>query len=317
MRNMKRIVTAVLALALVLSLAACSGGTSLTFGTGGETGTYYAYGGTLAQYISGNTDVAVTAVVANGSKSNIEDLAAGDIQMAFVQSDVMSYAYAGKSLFESPVEGFSTVAAMYMEQVQIVTLNPAIKTVADLAGKTVSIGAAGSGVYFNAIDILGAYGLTESDIEPVYQSFGDSVESLQDGKIDAAFIVAGAPTNAVSSLATTNDVYLVSLDDEHIDALIETSPYYSKNVIEASVYGTDADATTVAIAAVIIVSDDVSEDAVYAMTKAVFDNLDTLAASHAKAAEASLEFASSITDVPYHPGAAKYFAEQGITVPTK
>ena len=319
MRNLKKLVTAILALILVLSLAACSGGAAanLTFGTGGESGTYYAYGGTLAQYVSSNTDVTVTAVTSSGSKANIEDLAAGDVQLGFVQSDVMSYAYAGKSLFETPVEGFSTVAAMYMEQVQIVTLDPEIKTVADLAGKSVSIGAAGSGVYFNAIDILGAYGLTEADIEPVYQSFGDSVESLQDGKIDAAFIVAGAPTNAVSSLATTNDVYLVSLDDEHIDALIETSPYYSKNVIAADVYGTPADATTVAIAAVIIVSDDISEDAVYQMTKAIFDNLDTIAASHAKASEASLEFAASITDVPYHPGAAKYFAEAGITVPTK
>lgn len=318
MRNMKRLVTAVLALALVLSLAACSGGgANWTFGTGGETGTYYAYGGTLAQYISGNTDVTVTAVTSNGSKSNIEDLAAGDIQMAFVQSDVMSYAYAGKSLFDAPVEGFSTVAAMYMEQVQIVTLDPEIKTVADLAGKCVSIGAAGSGVYFNALDILGAYGLSEADIEPVYQSFGDSVESLQDGKIDAAFIVAGAPTNAVTTLSTTNSVYLVSLDDAHIDSLVQASPYYSRSVIAADVYSTPEDATTVAIAAVIIAADDLKEDDVYAMTKAVFDNLDTIAASYAKAKEASLEFASSITDVPYHAGAAKYFAEQGITVPTK
>ncbi len=319
MRNMKKLVTAILALTLVLTMAACGGGAAanLTFGTGGETGTYYAYGGTLAQYVSSNTDVTVTAVTSNGSKANIEDLAAGDIQLGFVQSDVMSYAYAGKSLFEAPVEGFSTVAAMYMEQVQIVTLNPEIKTVADLKGKSVSIGAAGSGVYFNAIDILGTYGMTEADIEPVYQSFGDSVESLQDGKIDAAFIVAGAPTNAVTTLATTNDVYLVSLDDEHIASLIETSPYYSKNVIAADVYGTPEDVTTVAIAAVIIVADDVSEAAVYEMTKAIFDNLDTIAGSHAKAAEASIEFASSITDVPYHAGAAKYFAEAGITVPTK
>lgn len=317
MHNMKKILSAVLCLVLALSLVACGGATNLTFGTGGETGTYYAFGGALAQYVSGNTDVAVTAVTSNGSKANIEDIAAGDIQLGFVQSDVMSYAYAGTSLFEAPVEGFSVVSAMYMEQVQIVTLNPDIKTVADLAGKTVSIGAAGSGVYFNAIDVLGAYGLTEADIEPVYQAFGDSVESLQDGKIDAAFIVAGAPTNAVTTLSTTNDVYLVSLDDEHIDALIAQSPYYSKSVIAADVYGTPEDATTVAIAAVIIASDDVSEEAVYAMTKAIFDNLDTIEASHAKAAECSLEFAASITDVPYHPGAAQYYAEQGITVPTK
>ncbi len=317
MRKLKKIVTAALALVMTMSMTACAGGSNLTFGTGGETGTYYAYGGTLAQHVTGSTDVSITAVTSNGSKANIEDMTAGDIQLAFVQSDVMSYAYAGTNLFENKVEGFSTVAAMYMEQVQIVTLDPAIQTVADLKGKAVSIGATGSGVYFNAMDILGAYGMTEADITPVYQDFGNSVESLQDGKIDAAFIVAGAPTNAVSTLATTNDVHLVSLDQEHIDALIKTSPYYSPNTIAASVYETDNDATTVAIAAVIIAADSVSEDDVYAMTKAIFDNLDTLSGSHAKAKEASLEFASSITDVPYHAGAAKYFAEKGMEVPTK
>ena len=229
----------------------------------------------------------------------------------------MSYAYTGKSLFTEPVEGFSTVAAMYMEQVQIITLNPEIKTVADLEGKIVSIGALGSGVYFNAIDVLGVYGLSESDISPVYQSFGDSVESLQDGKIDAAFIVSGAPTNAVTSLATTNDVYLVSLDAAHIASLIEASPYYAEATIAADVYGTPEDVKTVAIAAVIIAADSVSEDAIYDMTSTIFENLGEISEQHAKGYEASLEFASSITDVPYHPGAAKYFAEKGFDVPVK
>lgn len=93
-------------------------------------------------------------------------------------------------------------------------------------------------MYFNALDILGAYDLTEEDITPQYQDFATSVDSLKDGKIDAAFIVAGAPTTAVVDLASGNDVYLVSLDDEHIDKLIASSPYYSKNVIAADVYGT-------------------------------------------------------------------------------
>ena len=318
MKKMKKILAAVLCLTLALTLCACGGGsTNLMFGTGGETGTYYAYGGVLSQYVSGKTDVSITAVTSGGSKANIEDIAAEANQLGFVQSDVMSYAYTGTNLFEEAVEGFSTVAAMYMEQVQIITLNPDIKTVADLEGKIVSIGALGSGVYFNAIDILGIYGLSESDIEPVYQSFGDSVESLQDGKIDAAFVVAGAPTNAVTSLATTNDVYLVSLDADHIADLIEVSPYYAEATIAADVYGTPEDATTVAIAAVIIAADTVSEDAIYAMTSTIFENLGEISEQHAKGYEASLEFASSITDVPYHPGAAKYFAEKGFDVPVK
>ncbi len=140
-------------------------------------------------------------------------------QLGFVQSDVMSYAYEGTNLFEgAPVTDFSTVAALYMEQVQIVTCDPDIKTVADLKGKTVSIGAAGSGVFFNAVDILNAYDLNyETDINAQYQDFGNSADALQDGKIDAAFVVAGAPTTAITTLATAKPTYLVGLDDEHID----------------------------------------------------------------------------------------------------
>ena len=209
---------------------------SLRFVTGGESGTYYAFGSVIAQHASNNAGVKVVGLVGNGSQANIQELADGTADFAFCQSDVMAYAYNGTNLFDAKVEGFSTVAALYMEQVQIVTTNPAIKTVADLAGKSVSIGAPGSGVYFNAIDVLGAYGLTESDIKPTYQSFGDSADALKNGQIDAAFIVAGAPTTAVTDLATTKDTYLVSLDDEHIDKLLESSDYYTKTVIAKDVY---------------------------------------------------------------------------------
>ncbi len=314
---MKKIISLLLIVCLAASLCACGASKGLTFTTGGDQGTYFGFGGVMAQKISEVTDTKVTAITSGGSKANIEALQAGDADFGFVQSDVMAYAYAGSRLFEETgaVGDFSTVAALYMEQVQIVTLNPDIKTVADLAGKNVSIGAAGSGVYFNAIDILGAYGLTEADIKPTYQSFGDSAEALQDGQIDAAFIVAGAPTTAVTSLAATNSVYLVSLDDEHIDALTASSPYYTRNVIPAAAYGLADDVTTVAVGAVVIARDKVSEKDVYNFLSGVFNNLDNLA--HDKAKELSLDFASSVTDVPYHPGAVKFFAEQGITVPGK
>ena len=263
-------------------------GKELTFTTGGSSGTYYAFGSVLAGQISGATDSKFTAVEGKGSQGNIELMDMEGADLGFVQSDVMAYAYNGTNLFAEfgAVDCFSTVAALYMEQVQIVTCDPSIKTVADLAGKNVSIGDSGSGVYFNALDILGAYGLTEEDINPTYQGFGDSAEALKDGKIDAAFVVAGAPTTAITELASGKDVYLVSLDDEHIDALMETSPYYSKAVISADTYGLESDTTTVAVGAVVIARDDVSEGDVYNF-------------------------------VSYHPGAAKYFAEKGLTVPTK
>ena len=175
----------------------------------------------------------------------------------------------GTNLFaeSGAVDSFSVAAALYMEQVQIVTTNPDIKTVEDLKGKTVSIGALGSGVYFNAVDVLGVYGIdAEKDITPVYQSFGDSAESLKDGKIDAAFIVAGAPTTAITDLATASSVYLVSIDDEHMDTLLASSPYYARSTISADTYGTPDDVQTVAVAAVVLVRDDVSADAVYKLS---------------------------------------------------
>ena len=325
---MKKILAMMLALAMVFALCACGGsdapassssaaaGTSLTFTTGGETGTYYGYGSVLAQYISNNTDLTVTAVTGNGSQANVEDMNAGSYQLGFCQSDVMSYAYTGTNLFaeKGKVDTFSTVAALYMEQVQIVTMNPDIKTVADLRGKTVSIGALGSGVYYNAIDVLGVYGMTEEDINPVYQGFGDSAESLKDGKIDAAFIVSGAPTTAITDLSTSGKVYIVSIEDSYIEKLIELSPYYSVATITADTYGMDADATTVAIAAVVLVRNDVGEQAVYDFVSTIFENKEAITEQHGKGAELDLDFASSITDVPYHSGAAKYFAEKGIEV---
>lgn len=306
-------------LTAVLLLPAAAGGArdTLMFGTGGDQGTYYGFGNVLAQRISSETDTQVVAVVSAGSQDNIEMMEMGSYQLGFVQTDVMSYAFDGTNLFaqNGAVTDFSTAAALYMEQVQIVTLNPEIRTVADLRGKTVSIGSSGSGVYYNALDILGAYGMTEADIRPTYQSFGDSVDSLQDGKIDAAFIVAGAPTVAVSTLATTQQIQLVSLDDAHIARLLERSPYYSPYTIPASVYGTAEDCRTVAVGAVIVVRNDVPEQAVYNIVSTIFNDREEIAKSHDKGRELDLAFASSVTTVPYHPGAARYFAEQGITVP--
>ncbi|WP_409968313.1 TAXI family TRAP transporter solute-binding subunit [Bengtsoniella intestinalis] len=288
----------------------------LTFSTGGDQGTYYGFGSVLAGQVSGATNTTVTAITSGGSAANIDALDMGDAQMAFCQSDVMAYAYDGIGTYADlgAVTGFSTVAALYLEEVQIVTCDPSITTVADLAGKNVSIGASGSGVYFNAIDILGAYGLTEDDINATYEDFGNSTDSLLDGKIDAAFVVAGAPTTSVTSLSTSKQVYLVSIEAEYIDALLAASPYYTAVTITADTYGLDEDASTVAVGAVVIARDDVADEAIYDFVSTIYNNPTT---DHAKGAALDLDFAASVTAVPYHAGAAAYFAEQGIEVATK
>ena len=150
---------------------------------------------------------------------------------------------------------------------------------------------------------------------PTYQDFGASADALQDGKIDAAFVVAGAPTVAITTLATAKDTYLVGLDDEHIAKLQESSPYYEEYIIPEGTYEGVPETKTVAVVATVIARDDVSEDDVYNICYTIFENMDNLA--HDKAGELDVEFASGVTAVPYHAGAAKYFAEKGFDVPTK
>ena len=314
---MKKLLSLVIALMLVFSCASALA--ELTFTTGGTAGTYYAFGGVLAQYISDHSDVQVTAVAGEGSAANIDMLDMGYAQLGFVQSDVAYYAANGIRFEQyegNPVTSFTALAALYNETVQLVTCDPEIKSMDDLRGKNVSIGAAGSGVYFNAMDFLVAYDMTEADINPQYLSFGDSAEALRDGKIDAAFVVAGAPTVAVVDLCATKGAYLVGLDDEHIAKLKELNGAYTECIIPAGTYdGIDTDTKTVAVKAIIIANGDVTDDEAYAIVSTIFENAADITAQHAKGAELDLNYAAEC-GLNYHPGAAKYFAEKGITVKT-
>ena len=316
---MKKLISVALALVMLLAVAGCgAGSTTMTMGTGGTAGTYYGYGGVLGQYIKNAAGINVTVVSTDGSKANIQGIDAGDYQLGTVQSDVMDYAVKGTRSFEEDgaVTTFRTVAGLYAEAVQLVTMDPAIKSVADLKGKSVSIGAPGSGVYFNAIDVLTAAGLTENDIKAQYQSFADSADALKDGKIDAAFIVAGPPTPAITELCTTNDAYLVPIDGEIAEKLMADCPFYTVHTIPAGTYPKqEADVNTVTVKATIVVNADVDDDTVYTIISPIFNNTDDITAAYAKGAALDLEFAS-VCGVPYHTGAAKYFAEHGITVDT-
>ena len=319
---MKRILSLLLVVALMFVFAACGNGTTtMTMGTGSPTGTYYAYGGIVGQYITNEAGVTVNAVSTGGSKDNIQGIDSGDYQLGTVQSDVMHYAWNGTRSFEEDgkIESFRTVAGLYAEAVQLVTVNPDIKSVSDLKGKKVSIGAPGSGVYFNAIDVLGAAGLTEKDIKPQYQNFDESADALKDGKIDAAFIVAGAPTPAITELSMTNDnVRIVPIDGDIADKLMKDNTFYSVYKIPAETYKNQKEeVTTVTVKATLIVSADASEEDVYNLTAAIFDNIEDISKEHAKGAELNLQNATEGLTVPFHAGAAKYFAEKDIDVEVK
>ena len=292
---------AVMIIVMMLSLGGCGDSSHrMMFGTGGTAGTYYSYGGVLAQYMKSYAGVRVTAVSTGGSKVNIQSIQDGDFQLGFTQSDVMTYGWDGTRAFEKdgPTHDFRVLGCLYAETVQLITMDDSIQSVEDLRGKSVSIGEAGSGVYFNALDVLNGAGITLDDIKPQYQSFEDSKESLKDGKIKAAFIVAGAPTTAITELATTNGVRLINISGDFRDHIIEECPYYAPLTIPAGTYPGD-------------------EQIVYDLTAAIFDHTEEITLENAKGAELNLETASSVTNVPYHEGAARYYAEHGITVNTK
>lgn len=312
---MKKILA--LVLVLIMTATASAMAAELTFSTGGSAGTYYAFGSVLAQYVSDHSDVTVTAVTGEGSAANIDMLDMEFAQLGFVQSDVAYYAFNGvkfEQYLDAPITSFTALASLYNETVQLVTCNPEIKSMDDLRGKSVSIGAAGSGVYFNAMDFLAAYDMTEADIVPQYLSFGDSAEALKDGKIDAAFVVAGAPTTAVVELCTTKGAYLVGVDADHVARLKEINPAYTECVIPAGTYeGIDEAITTVAVKAIIIANNQVTDEEAYQIVSTIFENSEDIAQLHAKGLELDLAYASEC-GLNYHPGAARYFAEKGLTI---
>lgn len=287
--------------------------TSINVGTGGTTGTYYGFCNVVATVINEKTDMELTVQSSGASKANILDIDDGIVQLAIVQNDVMDYAYNGTSLFENDgaIKSFSTLGAVYAEVCQIVArADSGIKTVADLKGKKVSVGDSGSGVEFNAQQILGAYDITFEDIDKQNLSFQASADALKDGKIDAFFCTAGAPTVAITDLSTTTGIVLVEIDNEHLAKLQKDYGFYAAYTVPAGTYnGIDKDAQTVAVKATFIVSNELSEETVYNLTKAIYENKDNY--THDKAKEMSLEYAVESISVPFHPGADKYFREVG------
>ena len=308
----------VMIFALVGTSAFAAGATKISYATGGTSGTYYGFSGVIANVLNEKLkDTLNLKVESTGaSKANIQMLASGDADIAIVQNDVMSYAYTGTDLFADgdPITSFSAVASCYPEYVQILAKKD-ITSIEQLAGKNVSVGDAGSGTEFNAKQILGAYGLSFDDIKVSNQSFADSADSLKNGTIDAAFVVAGYPTTAVTELATNFDFNLLAIDDEHAAKLQSDYGFYYYGVIPGGTYSPVADdVPAVAVMATIVASNNVSADVIYAFVKGLFDYKDDISASHVKGNELDLNTAVSGVSIPWHAGAVKYYTEMGLDI---
>ncbi|AWE06108.1 immunogenic protein [Lysinibacillus sp. 2017] len=277
--------------------------------TGGTQGTYYPLGGTFADLITTDTGVKTTAEVSQASAANMTALAAGEGEVAFVQTDIAYYATQGTLMFEGQkMDSVVALGALYPETIQLVTLaDSGIKSFADLKGKRVSVGAPGSGTYANAEQLLEIHGLTMDDIKAQNLDFGESTDGIQSGQIDAAFITAGYPTGAVEALNATNGVYIVPVEADKAAELIAKYPYYAVDKIPSGTYGLESDVPAVSVGAMLAVKKDLPEDLVYAMTKAIYDNTDKI--GHAKGAFIKAETGLDGIGIDVHPGAQKYFDE--------
>ena len=289
----------------------------IVLATGSTSANYYAVGGVMSTVLNDKlTKSNITVTSTGASKANVQLLQDNEANFAILQNDVAYYASTGTDLFEGEAAytEWGALCSLYDEVVQVFTLDPSIKSFSDLKGKTVSVGAAGSGDNFAAGQIFAEFDMTFDDVNAVYQSYSDSAEGMKDGKIDAAFCVSGAPTTALVDLAATagKPLNIITLEDEHIDGLMADYPFYAKTVIPAGTYDKqDADITTVAIRAMLVARADVAEDVVYELMTEMFGNLDALATGHAKFANLSLETAKDGVSIDYHPGAEKFLTEKG------
>lgn len=307
-----------LLLTSVLMLAGCSKNAKKDYilATGGTGGTYYPFGGAIANIWNIKIEnMNVTAQATGASAENLRLINKGEAEYAIVQNDVMDYAYNGTDLFAGEkLSNIMTIGTLYPEVVQIaVSKDSGIKSVADFKGKRISVGDAGSGVEFNAKQIMEGYGLTFDDIKKSNLSFKESADGIQNGTLDGCFITAGVPNAALQELAFTAGLILVPVEGEAAKKICEKYGYYTQTTIPGGTYkGTDTDTPALAIKATLAVNASLDEEIVYQMTKALFENLNDLSTAHAKGKEVSAQAAVTGVSVPFHPGAKKYYNEIGL-----
>ena len=315
---MKKYIVLTLAVVLVISaaLTGCAPQkTNLILATGGTSGTYYPFGGSMAQIFNSKIqNMNVTAQATGASVENLKLIGQKEAELAIVQNDMTDYAYNGTEAFkDSKIANVRVIANLYPEVIQIVSsADSGIKTLTDIKGKKFSVGAPGSGVEANARQLLDVMGMTYNDFSANYLSFAESADSLKDNHIDGFLFVSGIPNAAIQDTATTSSLNFVSIPDDVIKKLIDKYPFFTEIVIPAGTYkGQTADVKTVAMKATLVAGAEVPEKVIYDLTKALFENQPELASAHAKGAELSLESAVNGVSVPFHPGAEKYYKEVG------
>jgi hypothetical protein len=283
----------------------------VTIATGGASGPYNIIGTSLAEIYVKIFGVNSKTQTTGASVENVNLLTLGKVDMALALSDVVSDAVEGKNNFDAPITNIQQIAVLYPNVIQLVaTQDSGIKNIEDLKGKRIAVGAQGSGTEVNARTLLEGFGLTYDDVEVDYLGFADAADAMKAGKIEAAFFSSGLPNSSLLELEQGLDLQLVTINQDTLGKLIETKPYFKTFEIPVGTYGNDAAIPTAAVMNALLVRSDMSEDDVYKLTKALFDNLEGLKNAHQAAADISLETAQQGMVAPIHPGAKKYYDEQ-------
>ena len=301
-------------------------------GTGSTGGTYHPIGGLIASTISnppgarpcdrggacGPEGLIAVAQSTGGSVANVEAIRDGRLESGLAQADIAYWAYKGEHIFHrkgKKVGNLRAIANLYPEAVHLVVRRDAkIAKVADLRGKRVSLGPRDSGTRVDAEIILRAYGLTTRAIKPQYLGPGPSADALREGKLDAIFLVAGPPAQAIVTLASSTEIALIPITGKQVERLRKRYPFFSRGVIPAGAYKNANDVETLTVGAQWVVSADVPDDLVHAITRALWHQnaRRMLNDGHPEGRNIKLETALKGLGVPLHPGAARYYREAGV-----
>jgi uncharacterized protein len=310
-----KLIAAAIAMAAVWPAPSVRAGQFINVLTGGTSGVYYPLGVAIGKIYSDKLpDVRTQVQATKASVENLILLQQGRGELAFAMGDSLKAAWEGdeEAGFKGRLDRLRIIGAIYPNYIQIVaTADSNIKTLADLKGKRLSVGAPKSGTELNSRAILAAAGLSYRDIGKVeFLPFAESVELMKDRQLDATLQSAGLGVASLKDLSASTEIRLVSVPKEVVDKI---GPPFVPVKIPANTYtGQDKDVPTAAVANYLVTSSAVSDDLAYQMTRLIFENLPELANAHASGKEIKLETAATGNPIPLHPGAIQYYKEKGL-----
>ncbi|MEX1214983.1 TAXI family TRAP transporter solute-binding subunit [Saccharospirillum sp.] len=299
---------ATLATAALLSSGMAVAEDRVSIGTGGTGGLFYVIGAGMADVINRNLDgTTARAEVTGASVENIRRVAAGQMTFGFSSSSTLYEATVGEGPFNGQPLEVAAMAYLYPAVLQVATVEgTGITDLSQLAGKSVSMGPPGSNAAVLAQRLLTAYGVLD-DVEQQFLSYNEGISALKNGQVEAAVVLAGAPTASLIDLDAQEDMVLLSVDADTVAGMIEDYPFYQLYDVPADTYPDQTGPVTmINDPATLFTAANADEDLIFNLTSALFDNLDQLSEVHPQAAAIS---AGTATQVPIdlHPGAARYF----------